>query len=1389
MSAAHFKELPEPERPRWQPLRSGLVELYHYDVEEFRFRDGHLLLRGNNGTGKSKVLSLTLPFLLDAHLSAARVEPDGDRHKRMEWNLLMGGRYERRIGYTWIEFGRRDEGGEPRFVTLGCGLRAVAGRSAVDAWFFVTEQRVARDLWLVTDEHTAISKERLAEAIGTHGQVFKTAQDYRRAVDERLFGLGAERYGALVDTLIQLRQPQLSKQPNEQRLSDALTEALAPLDKSAIESVAEAMGQLEDLRRELDELDEMRRAVASFSRRYRRYAQIATRRKARVLRQAQTEFDNASREYNAAKETLERARDKVERWRAEQLRLDEALAAGRKRLEVLQADPVMRDARRIADARERAEEWRATVREAERRVTAAREQAELEQHGTATRRHDAQHARGELVRTAREAAEQAAAVGVAGGHAERIADVTLPDGVAAAPAEFAAGWLQSLRELAARRREQIEVVRARLRELAAADAKRAAARSARDQCADAFDAATESLRESAARLDAAAATLLDAWHAHAAALEVLELDRPDEALAALELWLETLDGANPLRAALDAARTELERTLATREAALDAQRRELSAERGALREEQTRLAGGEDRRPPAPYTRGTDVRVGRPGAPLWQLVDFAPDVADAERAGIEAALEVAGLLDAWLIPDGVLLDPLTHDVVLVARAAHAPSLAERLVVTMPATAAGLDADVVSGVLRSIACAAEEPERAECWISPRGEFRVGVAHGAWSKPRAEYIGHAAREAARRARLAQIAARLAELESARAECDVERERCAQVRRTARDEHAAAPSDEALFRAAAERAAAERERRGAQVRLGEAETRLAAAEQDSSAARAALTNDARDLMLPSDADGVERVGRALEGYRTAVADLVNAARNHRRALAELAEQDRRETRARSDAEGAVAERAAKVIALREVEAVAESLQATVGKQVEELLSAIDAAKAALGDDQKASNHARAQLNVTSQHRGMAETDCSAKEQRLNERVEARRVAVAGLEAFATLTELPGVALADVADLETPAASPWGIDAALTLARRAEAALADVPAEESDWSRVQSDLGRDLTELQNAMSAHGHSATAEPTDHGLVVRIVHQQRPVRPDVLERRLDAELAERKLVLSARERAVLEEHLEKEVAASLQRMIQDAERRVAAINYELARRPTSTGVRYRLVWQPLPEDAEDGVPGLAEARKRLLKTSVDAWSVDDRLQVGNFLHRRIAAVAARDEDATLFESLSRALDYRCWHRFSVQRYQDGQWRPLSGPASSGERALGLTVPLFAAASAHYESADPRAPRLVLLDEAFAGIDDEARASCMALIREFDLDFVMTSEREWGCYAELPGLAICQLVRREGMDAVFVSRWTWDGRVRRPIEDTVRRFPDEEAIAPPTMLDASSAAEPP
>ena len=93
-SANHRRRrLPVPTTTRWQPLRSGLLNLYKFDDEEFWFESGRLLLRGNNGTGKSRVLALQLPFLLDGDVSPHRLEPDGEGTRvAVDTDLMITGR-------------------------------------------------------------------------------------------------------------------------------------------------------------------------------------------------------------------------------------------------------------------------------------------------------------------------------------------------------------------------------------------------------------------------------------------------------------------------------------------------------------------------------------------------------------------------------------------------------------------------------------------------------------------------------------------------------------------------------------------------------------------------------------------------------------------------------------------------------------------------------------------------------------------------------------------------------------------------------------------------------------------------------------------------------------------------------------------------------------------------------------------------------------------------------------------------------------------------------------------------------------------------------------------------------------------------------------------------
>jgi hypothetical protein len=370
-----------------------------------------------------------------------------------------------------------------------------------------------------------------------------------------------------------------------------------------------------------------------------------------------------------------------------------------------------------------------------------------------------------------------------------------------------------------------------------------------------------------------------------------------------------------------------------------------------------------------------------------------------------------------------------------------------------------------------------------------------------------------------------------------------------------------------------------------------------------------------------------------------------------------------------------------------------------------------------------------------------------------EARRVEAEGLRRLAAT----GVVEAALPDLELPNLDePWAPDPTVRLARRMDAELAAVDDSDAAWERLQATIPNALTELQGILSGQGASADSELREEALVVTVRYRSLATTPHRLVGVLDAEVAERERILDAREQEILENHLVSEVASQLSTLIHAAERRVDAVNAELAGRPTSAGMVLRLVWEP---DADRGPAGLREARARLLRQAVEMWSPSDREAVGTFLKGEIDRVRAEEVGGTWFDHLSRAFDYRRWHRFAIKRQQpDGSWRSATGPASGGERVLAVTLPLFAAASGHYSSAAATAPRLVLLDEAFAGVDDAARRQCMGLLATFDLDFVMTSEREWGCYPEVPGLAIAHLVRRDGIEAVHVSRWEWDGHTR-------------------------------
>jgi uncharacterized protein (TIGR02680 family) len=745
-------------------------------------------------------------------------------------------------------------------------------------------------------------------------------------------------------------------------------------------------------------------------------------------------------------------------------------------------------------------------------------------------------------------------------------------------------------------------------------------------------------------------------------------------------------------------------------------------------------------------------------------------VSTAHRAGIEAALEASGLLDAWITPDGVVLADPTHpfhDTAVVARPRCPASLAAWLHPSGP-----ISDGIIVRLLEGIACSKTDDGSAESWLSPEGSFRFGSLSGSWNKPVAAYIGFAAREAARLARINAIGQRLARIADALRHIASRLDEIRRLEAEAADELNTKPADTLLHEANASAAQAAATFNNVNGRLAEAERILAEFSASLKAKAEELAFAADAMHLPHTRQELDELEKAVRHATGVLNLLIIMSDGIRTAVPDLAQQRERLTNAKADAAAAAEDLEIASAAADASRTRYEVLQSTKGAKVEEFQRLLKDAETAVQVGEKTLNGLRDSLSDARLAHSRALDSVDRTDQVLAEAIASRRLAVDTLQKFAAT----GMLSAALPEIEIPdVRATWALEPGLILARRANEAIGPVADEDKEMKRALSQIGGQFTELGQALTSLGEHCQGEQTEFGMVVTIVFQNRQERPDRLIAKLSEEIAERKRILTDKERQILEGHLQSELAVEIQRLILGAAHQVDSTNGELDRRPTSTGVRFRLQWKPLSEGEEGAPVGLEAARKHLFNTKSELWSAEDRKVVGAMLQQCIS----RDRDTDIateggrLEQLARALDYRKWHRFTVERQEGrtGKWTKLSGPASSGERALGLTVPLFAAVASFYSQSEyKQSPRLVLMDEAFAGIDDDARANCMSLIGEFDLDFVMTSEREWACYKELAGVSICQLQRREGIEGVHVSRWVWNGKSKQRVQNPDRRFED-------------------
>lgn len=1310
---------------RWQVHRAGILNYWYYDEAEFLFAGGRLMLRGSNGSGKSVTMQSLVTVLLDGVTQARRLDSFGSQSRRIE-DYLLGEReiseVDERTGYLFFEYKRE---ATEQYVTTGIGLHAKRGTGRVDFWGFVLEngRRVGKDFSLYHLGHDPetgktvkipLSRRELVHAIGADGQVVSSHSEYMALVNARVYGfreLG--QYEELMRLLIQLRSPKLSRDFKPTVIYEILNASLPALTDEELRPLSETLANIEQTRLSLEQ---MRREEKAFSQ----------------LCQAYTAYNRSVLGKRASLLLGQR-----ERLQAAERRL-EAIGGEQKEAEAL-------------------------------------------------------------------CAQAAAALAALG---ELAADGVFPEHAALAAEATAETADDALAQVF---RQRLKAWRAHLRAVRAAFADIGQRREELARLAQEFSEELRQLdvyKEEKAQAERALGEARQALVAQyyewkKAYAERLPVEEETKLLGMLADLYETCDWQD-VTEVLEAAQTAAQQRLLAQESEV---RLALIETREAREAKEMEIAQLKEAREAEPEqheaVRATRARLraaGIPCQPFYEAVEFKKEVSPETRERLESALTEAGLLQALILADDAADAQLTaEDYGAVLRAGEpvlmGQSLCDYLEPT-PDEAAGVTKERIAAVLGGIqvALAAGAYPAADGGVTCIDIEAGGYAQGCVSghAPHAEgarYIGRQAREALRRRQLAAAEEELAALRQREERQQAEIAKIAAARAAVLEARRAFPAETACrtqYEAArAKEAFITQQAQRVEEKDAQQKERQLALRESIAALRELRADDA----LAAEDAAYEAAERQLEEYQQEL-DVMFRKAGELRSAQSLAARDRddlADTRAEADRlrgdqlelEARDQWLGARLAALDELLAALDA--AVIEQRIAAITARLDAVPEELRQAVREETEARGRLRQLAQESERLTRACAERRQltaAAEKLVEAERayaflpaeeLTPQGIAALAKAQESSDAAtLAKrftrvsnayqesqsvlteyrliLQTAETALALPAGLGTAAALAADDAAAAVLFP---EDWQALREAAARQL------------------------VLTVSGSRKESPYAERDALAQRLAEQQNLLSEQDEALYKQIIMNSIGATISAHIYDAERWVSQVNAIMAQSETSSGLRFHLSWKP-DVDAADAAGGenLREV-VRLLHADPGALTEEDRGKLMDFFKNRVdQARAIADVDDKSADAWSPAvrdmLDYRQWFAFQLS-YDKGEKirrRQLTDrnffQFSGGEKAMAMYAPLFSAAYSRYQEAAPDAPRLITLDEAFAGVDEQNMRDMFRLVESMHFNYIMNSQAVWGEYDVVPELNIYSLMRPLNAPFVTLVKFHWDGRMRRPLD---------------------------
>ena len=1355
---------------KWQINKVGLVDFWYYDQEEFEFLDGRMLLRGSNGSGKSVTMQSFIPLLLDGNMRPERLDPFGSRARKME-NYLLGEEEDReeRTGYLYMEFKRKET---ENYLTIGIGMRARKNKK-MEVWYFtITDgRRIGKDFLLYKDVQSKITytKTELRNRIGEGGQVFDSQSEYMNCVNKLVFGFEMiEEYKEMLELLIQLRTPKLSKDFKPTVINDILSNSLQPLSEDDLRPMSEAIENMDNIKTNLENLEESVKAAREIGRVYDKYNQKVLYDKAFYLKKATDKVEKLEIEI---KENAQLQKDTQVQWE-EKKKQYEALKNEQDVLEQEKNSLSDNDATRLKVQEQKVE---AEITEIKREIEEKKKQEEKkrEQQKEEEERVKKQQEQNEIDWEEIEDSFQEME--------ECLEEIPFDEGKFLKeeikkeqdkPYHF-----QSSKQLLDEYMEKIEVGIDILEKEATLKRKYDSVikeldekKSHRNQLEREYNQYEQLLQEVKMELT----EKIYAWEKNNGELH-LETEQLQEIAHLLERYEYGFDYSK-IYGIVQGQKNKLEDLLREKERSILNKLEPLKTKEEQLLEERKKWEEIKDPQPEreeaVQKNREELKKRGIPYLPFYQTIDFSENISEDLAGRIEEALEQMGLLDAIIVSpkhkdeihsiengmcDKYIFEEVTH---------VENSLLEIMEVDNP------NQDIllyqkISNILMGVGYGEVAEKTQQTWMDENGNFQMGILSGTVTKEKkARYIGITARTRYRMQKIEELVQKLQVIEN---EIKVEQENLQKEKQRMeqlKQERNTFPSDKDIAVAAKGLYGKEDELSRACQAVEDVQEQLRKEEQCLKEIRIEVQQACEKTYLSirlevfqkakTDLRAYEKLFYKVQQFHEKYVNGVKMLQYHQDNLEHLEEdldsirydwnQAKRKLKTKEEHLTSIQEQ----LKLTDYEKVKERLEYCISRLQnipgERDICTKEATKLEdfLANCKENTEKLEQLFYVANMEKELAKNifwkEAALNYVKMDEEIREEEYVE---QVISTLQK--------IGERKTQEELHGDIQEVF---HNNKGALVEF---QIQVFNLFEDWKRELEQQGNSV------------EYGRIVRLdikgKYRGMAVSFKELIEQIEQDVEEQKKLLSLKDRELFEDILANTISKKIRRKIQESKIWVKEMNQLMESMRTSSGLKLSLKWKSKRAEKEEQLD--TQVLAQLLEQDSEIMKYEDIERMSQHFRSKIEEARKEVDENKSFQSfhviMKEILDYRKWFEFQLECQKTGEKKKeltdrVFFTFSGGEKAMAMYVPLFSAVVAKYSGARKDAPRLISLDEAFAGVDEMNIKDMFRLMVEFEFNFMINSQVLWGDYETVPSLAIFQLIRPENANFVTVIHYIWNGKER-------------------------------